>query len=89
MLTEKREINTNNRQILNVMNNYFTKIAKHLNLKLNIISHLQPLENIIDAFKNLFFWIGIHSMQGWTATRRHGATRKRSTKKIKAYKKPV
>lgn len=55
MLTEKREINTNNRQILNVMNNYFTKIAKHLNLKLNIISHLQPLENIIDAFKNLFF----------------------------------
>ena len=30
-----------------------------------------------------FFLIGIHSMQGWTATMRHGFTRKRSTKRLK------
>ena len=36
-----------------------------------------------------FFKIGIHSMQGWTATTRLGVTRKRSTTKIKAYRKPV
>ena len=31
-----------------------------------------------------FFSIGIHSMmQGWTATTRHGVTRKRSTKRLK------
>ena len=27
--------------------------------------------------------IGTHSMQGYTATTRHGVTRKRSTKKLK------
>ena len=37
----------------------------------------------------LFFKIGIHSMQGWTVITRHGVTRKRSTKKIKAYRKSV
>ena len=31
----------------------------------------------------IFFLIGIHSMQGWTATARHGVTGKRSTKKLK------
>ena len=35
-----------------------------------------------DSWSN-FFKIGIHSMQGWTATSRHGVTRKRSTKKLK------
>ena len=30
-----------------------------------------------------FFKIGIHSMQGWIATTRHGVKRKRSTKKLK------
>ena len=29
-----------------------------------------------------FFLIGIHSMQSWTATTRHGVTRKRSTKRL-------
>ena len=29
-----------------------------------------------------FFLIGIHSMQGWTASTRHGVTRKRSTKRL-------
>ena len=31
----------------------------------------------------LFKKIGIHSMQGWAATTRHGVTRKRSTKRLK------
>ena len=31
----------------------------------------------------LFFLTGIHSMQGWTATIRHGVTRKRNTKRLK------
>ena len=31
----------------------------------------------------VFFLIGIHSMHGLTATTRHGATRKRSTKRLK------
>ena len=32
------------------------------------------------TWKIIFFKIGIHSMQGWTATTRHGVTRKRNTK---------
>ena len=36
------------------------------------------------GFIPTFFLIGIHSMQGWTATRRHAVTRKwkRSTKRL-------
>ena len=34
-------------------------------------------------FMLYFFLIGIHSMQGWTATTRHGVKRKRSTKRLK------
>ena len=30
-----------------------------------------------------FSLIGIHSMQGWTATMRHGVTRKRNTKRLR------
>ena len=36
-----------------------------------------------------FFLIGIHSMQGWTSTKRHKVTRKKGQKKITAYKKSV
>ena len=32
--------------------------------------------------QSTFFLIGIHSMQGWTATTRPGVTRKRSTKRL-------
>ena len=35
------------------------------------------------------FLFGIHSLQGWTATTRHGVTRKKNHKKITAYKKSV
>ena len=41
------------------------------------------------AESKMFFLIEIHSMQGWTAAMRHGVTRKRSTKKIAAYRKSV
>ena len=30
-----------------------------------------------------FFLIGVHSKQGWTATTKHGVTRKRSKKRLK------
>ena len=36
-----------------------------------------------------FFLIGIHSMQGWTATTRHGVTTKKAQKKITGYRKSV
>ena len=52
MLTEKSKIITNDTEISNVMTNYFPEITKHLNLKLDVISHSQFLENIIDAFKS-------------------------------------
>ena len=47
-----------------------------------------------ELFKNFgkvlfFFLIGIHPMQGRTATTRHGVTRKKSTKKITGYRKSV
>ena len=35
------------------------------------------------SFGELFFLIGLDSMQGWTATTRHGVTRKGSTKRLK------
>ena len=39
--------------------------------------------------ETVFFLIGIHSMQDWTATKRHGVTRKRSSKKITTSRKSV
>ena len=35
------------------------------------------------VWKNLFFLIGIHSMQSLTATARHRVTRKRNTQRLK------
>ena len=52
MLTEKSKLIANNREISNVMNNYFAEITKHLNVKVKVICHSHPLENIIDAFKS-------------------------------------
>ena len=31
----------------------------------------------------IYILTGIHSMQGWTATARHGVTRKRNTKRLR------
>ena len=37
----------------------------------------------LSIFSNFFFFlIGIHSMQGWTATTRHGVTRKEAEKRL-------
>ena len=38
------------------------------------------------TYLTFFFLIGIHSMQGWTAATRHCVTRKKSTKRLKAYR---
>ena len=42
-----------------------------------------PVETMLHQIRGMFFLIGIHSMQGWTALTRHGITRKRSTKRSK------
>ena len=36
----------------------------------------------LPASFNGFFLIGIHSMQGWTPTTRHGVTRKTAQKRL-------
>ena len=33
------------------MNNHFTEVTKQLNLKMGVLSHSKPLENIISTFK--------------------------------------
>ena len=38
---------------------------------------------IFQVFKPLTFFIGIHSIKGWTATKRHRVMRKRSTQRLK------
>ena len=71
----------------------------------NWVAHLNALEEIIpyvsamDRMKygrmlpgylsDIFFLIGIHSMRGYTATTRHGVTRKKKHKMIKVYKKSI
>ena len=55
---------------------------------LNYNEHNQTNE-FLDSLASNFFLIGIHPMQGWTATTRHGVTRKKSTKKITGYRKSV
>ena len=46
------------------------------------LSTLPPLDTTHHPKIPDFFLIGIHSMQGWTATMRHGFTRKRCTKRL-------
>ena len=50
-----------------------------VNLLLKIKGKKRP-NFVIFVVRNAFF-IGIHSIQGWTATKRHGVTRKTSTKR--------
>ena len=45
--------------------------------------------DLLETLFRIFFLIGIHYMQGWTATLRHGVTKKRSTKILKYQMKPV
>ena len=54
-----------------------------------LIPYLQPNAPVTQLWCPLytcffpFFKIGIHYMQGWTATARHGVTKKRRTKRLK------
>ena len=34
------------------MNNHFTEVTKQLNLKMGVLSHSKPLENITNTFKS-------------------------------------
>ena len=52
ILSEKNKIVTNDQDIANIMNNYFTGITSHLNLKPDQINHSENLTNIIENFKN-------------------------------------
>ena len=52
ILSEKNKIVTNDQDIANIMNNYFTGIASHLNLKRDQINHTENLTNITENFKN-------------------------------------
>ena len=52
ILSEKNKIVTNDQDIENIMNNYFTGITSHLNLKPDQISHSENLTNIIENFRN-------------------------------------
>ena len=48
-----------------------------------VLQLVLPLKGfLIDFLFESFFWNGIHCMQDWTATMRHGVTRKRSTKRL-------
>ena len=52
ILSEKNKIVTNDQDIANIMNNYFTGITSYLNLKPDQINHSENLTNIIENFKN-------------------------------------
>ena len=52
ILSEKNKIVTNDQDIANIMNNYFTGITSHLNLKPDQINHSENLTNIIEKMKN-------------------------------------
>ena len=51
ILSEKNKIVTNDQHLANIMNNYFTGITSHLNLKPDQINHSENLTNI-ENFKN-------------------------------------
>ena len=53
------------------------------NLAPNEYKFITPLADFKGSVCYIIFLIGIHSIQGWRATKRHGVTRKRSTKILK------
>ena len=52
MLVEKNEIVREEEIIANIMNNYFTNITAHLEIKPPNIDSKPNLESIIDTFQN-------------------------------------
>ena len=69
--------------------NEYQQILRAYRLKLNCLKQKQMQKPGIEISKNTCFFIMIHSMQGWTATARHGVTREKKHKKVKAYMKSV
>ena len=51
-LSAKNKIVTNDQYIASIMNNYFTGITSHLNLKPNHTNHSENFRNITENFKN-------------------------------------
>ena len=54
------------------------RVALYSQLGLKLDSTFPSIQFLINGF----FLIGIHSTQGWTATIRHGVTRKKAQKKL-------
>ena len=52
ILSEKNKVVTNDQDIANITNNYFTGISKHLKLQPDRIKQTENLTNIIENFKN-------------------------------------
>ena len=52
MLVEGNEIVNDDGKVAGIMNRYFTNITKHMNIKVNKISHEEELLEIVDTFKN-------------------------------------
>ena len=49
----------------------------------DIVNFTQSLKmSMCGTSYSSFFLIGVHSMQGWTATTRHGVTRKEAQKRL-------
>ena len=65
---------------------YFVKCSFFLT---NLSQGYFLLLEVFYTNQNFFFLIGIHSIQGWRATTRHGVKGKRSSTKIKAYRKSI
>ena len=66
---------------------YIGFILDHVNLskesRWTLVNFDQLLLSMYFTFENNFFLIGIQSIQGWTVTTKHEATKKRSTKRLR------
>ena len=71
----------------NQMGKKYPYYGKRMSDKSNNFPGSPPFLFFIQVPPHFFFIYiyitGIHSMQGWTATKRHGVTKKRSTKRLK------
>ena len=71
------------RSIQNFQNYLFLSRVLHFPLSGTFFNHFVSI--FCDILLHYYFLIGIHSMQGWTATTRHGAARKIRRKWLKHY----
>ena len=70
---------------LTKFNNLFWMKKTLIYYKIQPFFYLQTVNYLLKekVFFLLFILIGIHSKQGWTATTRHGVTRKRNTERLR------